>query len=178
MGGPRRTPREAVDAAEEAIDVMRLIWSGERGVRYEGRHYGLAGVHTGPRPAHPIGIWMGAGRPRMLDLIGRKADGWVPSASWAPPEELPPLMKLIDEAASAAARDPGSIRRVYNVGGKIDPLGTKRFGRSAAAWVDELTQLALEVGMDTFIFWPEEDPLGQLEAFASEVVPEVRNRTG
>jgi alkanesulfonate monooxygenase SsuD/methylene tetrahydromethanopterin reductase-like flavin-dependent oxidoreductase (luciferase family) len=72
MGGPRRTPGRAVEATEEAIDVIRLVWSGERGVRYEGRHYDLSGLHTGPRPAHDIGIWVGAGRPRMLDLIGRK----------------------------------------------------------------------------------------------------------
>src|SRR5256884_9917411 len=29
MGGPRRSPGEAVDALEEAIAVMRLMWSGE-----------------------------------------------------------------------------------------------------------------------------------------------------
>ena len=79
MGGLRRTPAEARLATEEAIDVIRLIWSGERGRRYEGKFYRLAGVNTGPRPAHPIGIWVGAYGPRMLELIGRKADGWVPS---------------------------------------------------------------------------------------------------
>jgi alkanesulfonate monooxygenase SsuD/methylene tetrahydromethanopterin reductase-like flavin-dependent oxidoreductase (luciferase family) len=31
MGGPRRTPAEAVAATEEAIDVIRLVWSGQRG---------------------------------------------------------------------------------------------------------------------------------------------------
>src|ERR671923_1256648 len=29
MGGPRRSPREAVDALEEAIKIIRLFWSGE-----------------------------------------------------------------------------------------------------------------------------------------------------
>ena len=110
----------------------------------------------------------------MLDLIGRKADGWVPSASWAPPEDLPEPMKRIDEAAAAAGRDPRSIRRVYNVGGKIDPQGQKRFRGPAAGWVEELMRLALEVGMDAFIFWPDEDSLRQVEAFASEVAPAVR----
>lgn len=109
MGGPRRTPREAVDATEEAIDVIRLVWSGERGVRYEGRHYQLSGLHTGPQPAHDLGIWLGAGGPRMLDLIGRKADGWVPSAGWLPPEKLPASLGRIEEAAARAGRDPTSI---------------------------------------------------------------------
>jgi alkanesulfonate monooxygenase SsuD/methylene tetrahydromethanopterin reductase-like flavin-dependent oxidoreductase (luciferase family) len=177
MGGGRRTPREAVEAAEEAIDVIRLIWSGERGVRYDGRHYRLAGVHTGPKPAHPIGIWVGAGRPRMLDLIGRKADGWIPSASWLPPEDLPASMGVIDDAATVAGRDPRAIRRVYNVGGRIDPRGTERFAGPTSAWIEELTRLAVDVGVDAFIFWPQDDTLRQVQTFASEVVPAVREQT-
>jgi alkanesulfonate monooxygenase SsuD/methylene tetrahydromethanopterin reductase-like flavin-dependent oxidoreductase (luciferase family) len=42
MGGPRRSPGESVEALEEAIEVIRLRWSGERSVSFEGRHY-LAG---------------------------------------------------------------------------------------------------------------------------------------
>src|SRR5205085_614629 len=30
MGGPRRTPGESVAALDEAIDIMRAFWSGER----------------------------------------------------------------------------------------------------------------------------------------------------
>jgi alkanesulfonate monooxygenase SsuD/methylene tetrahydromethanopterin reductase-like flavin-dependent oxidoreductase (luciferase family) len=174
MGGPRRTPGEAVEATEEAIDVIRLVWSGERGVRYDGRHYRLAGLHTGPRPAHDIGIWVGAGGPRMLDLIGRKADGWVPSAPWAPPEALPDYLRRIEEAAAAAGRDPRSIRRAYNLMGAIGPTTGKRFEGPVRYWVDELAAVA-ETGMDAFIFWPGgEDPAGQVEVFAAEVVPGVR----
>jgi alkanesulfonate monooxygenase SsuD/methylene tetrahydromethanopterin reductase-like flavin-dependent oxidoreductase (luciferase family) len=174
MGGPRRTPAEAVRATEEAIDVIRLVWSGERGVRYEGRHYRLAGLHTGPRPAHDIGIWLGAGRPRMLDLIGRKADGWVPSSPWAPPESLPGFLRRIDEAARSAGRDPSSIRRVYNLMGTIGPATGERFVGPVSYWTEELGGLA-ELGMDAFVLWPAgEDPIGQVEIFAAEVAPAVR----
>src|SRR5579864_8713496 len=38
FGGPRRTPGETVDAVSEAIDVIRLMWSGEPSVSYEGKH--------------------------------------------------------------------------------------------------------------------------------------------
>ncbi len=174
MGGPRRSPAEAVEAIEEAIDVMRLVWSGARGVRYDGRHYRLSGVHTGPRPAHEIGIWVGAARPRMLDLIGRKADGWVPSAPWAPPESLPEYLRRIEEAATLAGRDPSSIRRVYNLMGSIGPSTGERFVGPVAYWVEELTGVA-RTGMDAFIFWPSgNDPVRQVEMFASDVVPAVR----
>jgi alkanesulfonate monooxygenase SsuD/methylene tetrahydromethanopterin reductase-like flavin-dependent oxidoreductase (luciferase family) len=39
MGGQRRSPGEAVSAVEEAIAVIRLMWSEERSVRYAGKHY-------------------------------------------------------------------------------------------------------------------------------------------
>jgi hypothetical protein len=167
-----------VEATEEAIDVIRLMWSGERGVRYLGHHYRLAGVHTGPKPAHDIGIWLGAAGPRMLDLIGRKADGWVPSAGWAPPEDLPGYLRRIEDAAAGAGRDAGSIRRVYNLMGAIGPPTGERLVGPASFWVDELGRLA-EIGMDAFIFWPGgEDPVGQVGAFAAEVVPAVRAGAG
>jgi alkanesulfonate monooxygenase SsuD/methylene tetrahydromethanopterin reductase-like flavin-dependent oxidoreductase (luciferase family) len=178
MGGPRRTPGQAVAAAEEAIDVIRLVWSGQRGVRYDGRHYRLAGLHTGPRPAHDIGIWVGASGPRMLDLIGRKGDGWVPSAPWAPPEDLPGYLGRIEDAATRAGRDPRSIRRVYNLMGAIGPATGERFTGPVSYWVDELAHTA-ELGMDAFIFWPSgQDRVGQVQTFAAEVAPAVRASAG
>ncbi|HEY3018600.1 MAG TPA: LLM class flavin-dependent oxidoreductase, partial [Solirubrobacteraceae bacterium] len=44
MGGPVRSPGESVEALEEAIAVIRALWSGERSVSVEGRYYSLAGV--------------------------------------------------------------------------------------------------------------------------------------
>src|SRR5439155_23813301 len=120
MGGPRRTPAEALKATEEAIDIIRLVWTGQRGRRYDGIFYTLQGLNAGPPPAHPIGIWVGAYGPRMLELIGRKADGWVPSIRPDfPPERLAAGMRAIDEAAQAAGRHPCHIHRVLNVGPNI-----------------------------------------------------------
>jgi alkanesulfonate monooxygenase SsuD/methylene tetrahydromethanopterin reductase-like flavin-dependent oxidoreductase (luciferase family) len=106
MGGPRRSPGEAVEALEEAVALLRLLWSDQRSVRFTGHHYRVAGVRPGPAPAHPIGIWVGAYGPRMLRLVGRLADGWVPSASYLPPERLADAQARIDDAAAAAGRGP------------------------------------------------------------------------
>src|SRR5215210_271846 len=121
MGGPRRSPGEAVRSVEEAIRVMRLVWSEERSVRFDGEIYSLNGMRPGPHPVHDIGIWVGAYGPRMLNLIGRLADGWVPSLGWAPPERLAELHERVDQGASEAGRDPAEIRRVYNLSGNIGP---------------------------------------------------------
>jgi alkanesulfonate monooxygenase SsuD/methylene tetrahydromethanopterin reductase-like flavin-dependent oxidoreductase (luciferase family) len=159
IGGPMRTRGESVEALEEAIQVIRLMWSGERGVRFEGKYYQLAGVHTGPAPAHPIGIWLGAYKPRMLSLVGRAADGWVPSLGYVQPADLLEGNRRIDEAAAAAGRDPRSIRRVLNAGADVSP--------------EQLTSLTVENGMDTFVIGGLEDPEA-LRWFASDIVPAVR----
>src|SRR6202140_4294575 len=119
IGGPMLTRGESVEALEEAIQVIRLMWSGQRGAHFDGKHYHLAGVHTGPAPAHSMGIWLGAYKPRMLALVGRAADGWVPSLGYVQPADLLEGHRRIDEAAAAAGRDPRSIRRILNAGADV-----------------------------------------------------------
>jgi alkanesulfonate monooxygenase SsuD/methylene tetrahydromethanopterin reductase-like flavin-dependent oxidoreductase (luciferase family) len=174
MGGPRRSPGEAVEALEEAVGLLRLLWSDQRSVRFEGRHYRVAGVKPGPAPAHPIGIWVGAYGPRMLALVGRLADGWVPSSSYLPPERLAAAQARIDDAAATAGRDPAAIRRLYNVSGRIGHGGGGFLDGPAGQWVDQLLPLVVEAGMDTFVLWPSESPATQLERFAAEVAPALR----
>ena len=154
MGGPVRTPGESVQALEEAIQVIRLMWSGERGIHFDGKFYQLAGVHSGPVPAHPIGIWLGAYKPRMLALVGRRADGWVPSLGVLKQEDMPAANARIDDAAAAAGREPSAIHRILNVGG---------------ASADELASLALEYGFDTFLIGED-----QMQPFVADVAPRVR----
>ena len=157
-GGPARTAGESVSALEEAIQVIRLLWSGQHGIRFEGRFYQLVGAHSGPVPAHPIGIWLGAYRPRMLALVGRAADGWVPSYGYLKEPELREANLRIDAAAEAAGREPGSIRRVLNAG-SMD--------------AEQLVQLVVDVGMDTFLVADQEE---EMRAFMTEVAPKVREQ--
>jgi alkanesulfonate monooxygenase SsuD/methylene tetrahydromethanopterin reductase-like flavin-dependent oxidoreductase (luciferase family) len=176
MGGPVRSGPESVDALEEAIEVIRLMWSGERTVSFEGRHYRIDGLHPGPRPAHEIGIWVGAYGPRMMRVVGRLADGWLPSVPRLPLEEVPARQQAIDEAARAAGRDPGSILRVANVSGRITDGQASGFLEGPVDhWVETLTSMASDHRFDGFILSPGEDPFPQTELFAREVAPAVRN---
>jgi alkanesulfonate monooxygenase SsuD/methylene tetrahydromethanopterin reductase-like flavin-dependent oxidoreductase (luciferase family) len=171
-GGPRRTPRDALGALEEAIRVIRMVWSGERNLRFTGEHYRLAGAHSGPVPVHPIGIWLGVYGSRALRLAGRLSDGWVPSLR-GDTAFLSEGTARIDEAANAAGRDPAQIRRVLNVNGQISDGRREGLLRGPIdQWADELTDLAVGYGFDTFLFWGEGDD--QLPRFAEEVAPAVR----
>jgi alkanesulfonate monooxygenase SsuD/methylene tetrahydromethanopterin reductase-like flavin-dependent oxidoreductase (luciferase family) len=176
MGGPVRSPAQAVDALAEAIQVMRLVWSDERSVRFDGHHYRLEGLHPGPRPTRPIEIWLGAMGPKMLDLTGRNADGWVVSTSYVPPDRLADMHARIDDAAASAGRHPDDIRRAYNVMGQLggSPTQDKTLEGPRERWVDTLVEWASEGRMDTFVIWPTTDPEDQLHRICAEVVPAVR----
>jgi alkanesulfonate monooxygenase SsuD/methylene tetrahydromethanopterin reductase-like flavin-dependent oxidoreductase (luciferase family) len=176
MGGPFRSGRETLEATDEAIKIIRLFWSGERTISFSGRHYSIAGLHPGPQPAHAIELWLGVLRPRALALLGRTADGWIPSHGNTPPEVARGMHRRIDEAAREAGRDPAAIRRLYNVSGELTTRATSELLHGPADhWVETLTEFAVDVGFDTFVFWPQSDPADQIERFATEVVPAVRD---
>lgn len=173
-GGPRRRPGEALAALGEAIEVIRKVWSGERNLRFEGQYYHLRGAHSGPVPAHPIGIWLGVYGPRALKLAGQVANGWVPSFR-GDLKKLADMTRQLDYAAAEAGRDPASIRRILNVNGTItDDVSNGMLQGPVNQWVDELTDLAVTYGFDTFIFWGEGED--QLQRFAEQVVPAVRTQ--
>ncbi|GIH61434.1 LLM class flavin-dependent oxidoreductase [Microbispora siamensis] len=174
MGGPRHSPGEAVDALEEAIGVLRALWTpGDGGVRLDGRHYRLDGARPGPFPPHPIGLWLGAYKRRMLELTGRLGDGWVPSSGYAAPGELGAMSEILDAAAERAGRDPAEIRRVYNIEGRFSGVAGEGFlDGPPALWAERLTELALRHGMSVFVLAVDDDR--DLKVFAEEVAPAVR----
>jgi alkanesulfonate monooxygenase SsuD/methylene tetrahydromethanopterin reductase-like flavin-dependent oxidoreductase (luciferase family) len=175
-GGPRRAPAEALAALDEGIQVIWKVWSGERNLRFNGRHYELKGAQSGPVPEHPIGIWLGVYGPKAIALAGRVADGWVPSlrGDAGDTTRLRDMTARLDAAAAAAGRAPGDIRRVVNVNGAVtDGESTGVLRGPVRQWVDELLPLALDLGFDTFVFWG--DGPGQLARFAEEVVPAARD---
>jgi alkanesulfonate monooxygenase SsuD/methylene tetrahydromethanopterin reductase-like flavin-dependent oxidoreductase (luciferase family) len=177
MGGPVRSGREALQSLEEAIAICRAFWSGERTISVEGEHYAVKGLHPGPAPVHPIQIWLGVGKPRALELTGRLADGWIPSSGWATADNVPAMQRRIDDGAAAAGREPSELRRLYNVSGRItDGAVGGLLDGPPEHWVETLESFASDLGFDTFIFWPTEEPLAQLERFAQDVVPALRAR--
>jgi len=160
-GGRRLTPLQAVTALDEAIDIIRAVWDADEpgAVDIDGEFYSVHGAERGPAPAHEIPIWIGAHKPKMLDLVGRKADGWLPSL---PMMELGGVSKgnaIIDDAARAAGRDPREITRLLNI-------------FAGQQTQEELAQMAVEDGVSIFIL-ASDDP-DVIERFAAETIPAVR----
>ena len=177
MGGMRRSGREMIEFTDEALQVMRRALAGGA-VEFHSRQHAIEGYEAGPVPASPVPLWLGSSGPRMLGVTGRSSDGWVsPLSTYMPPTAVPAAQELIDEAANSTGRDPALVRRIYNVVGAIGPArGGSRLIGDVHTWVETLTDWAVDLGFDTFIFWPMTAPAAQLEVFASEVVPAVRQR--
>lgn len=160
MGSPRLTPGESVEALSEAIEVIRGIWDVDDPsvLRVDGKHHRVAGAKRGPELRRDVPIWVGAYGPRMLRLIGRQADGWLPSQSYLKPGALPKGNEIIDAAATAAGRDPREIVRLLNVNPDTD--------------ADALIDLALDDGISTFIL-ASDDP-AVISRFGQQIAPAVR----
>lgn len=186
LGGPMRTPAEALGATEEAIDVLRALWSPGQVADLPGRYYPLR-AQAGPTPAHHIGIWLGASGPRMLEVLGRKADGWIaPLATGF--ETKPAAQDRIDAAARAAGRDAASIRRVIQLVGTVSDVahttGRPRTGPGGTPirttpeiWAKIINEFVAEQRFDTINLVPEQETAEQIRLFGAEVIPLARAAT-
>lgn len=166
--------RAKVAALDEAITAVRALWD-RPDVELEGEHVRLRGATITPRAARPVPIWVGAYGPRMLELVGRTADGWLPSMPFAPPERMPELRDRVRRSAEAAGRDPDAITYAYNVGVHV---GRRQEGRplvsgSALEVAFRLRSLVDELGLDAVTLWPSGDEQRQREALA-EVLAALR----
>jgi alkanesulfonate monooxygenase SsuD/methylene tetrahydromethanopterin reductase-like flavin-dependent oxidoreductase (luciferase family) len=184
MGVARRSHAEANAALEEAIAILRAVWGTGRPIRAHGVHYTVDGLPPGPVPAHPIEIWTGAQGPKALALTGRIADGWAaPIPSYLPYEQWPAANAILDEAAVAAGRRPGDVRRIVQIVGHItDGPGDVGAERGAAPvrgdaeqWAALLSRLATEQPFTGFVFWPEHQTVDQVVRFGRDVAPLVRD---
>ncbi|WP_435737270.1 LLM class flavin-dependent oxidoreductase [Cellulosimicrobium sp. PMB13] len=176
MGGERLTPGESVDALDEAIDVIRALWDTSTRDRLVagGEHHRVDGAKRGPAPAHDVEIWVGALKPRMLRLVGRTADGWLPSLAYLQSfEALARGNATIDDAARDAGRDPSTVRRLLNVGGRFTPdRGSGFLQGPPEQWAEQVAAVTLEHGVSTFVV-AGDDPT-TLAVVGQEVAPAAR----
>jgi alkanesulfonate monooxygenase SsuD/methylene tetrahydromethanopterin reductase-like flavin-dependent oxidoreductase (luciferase family) len=171
------TPRMKIDGLEEAVRIVRGVWS-EPGLTYEGAIYSTAGANVEPKPIEPIPIWLGTFGDRGLNLAGRVADGWIPSLEMAPPERARAMRERVLAAARQVGRDPEEITCVYNMGVRLDDRPDPNPSIVSGPPLQVIERL-LEfanlgfTGMNFITVGP--DPQEQRERLAREVLPHVRS---
>ncbi|PWR12649.1 FAD-linked oxidase [Micromonospora acroterricola] len=175
MGARRLTAGQGVAALREAIDVLRGVWddSASEPLRREGKYYPIPGMQRGPAPEHDINIWLGAYQPRMLELTGQKADGWLPTLEYLRSPDRATANRLIDEAAVAAGRDPREIRRLLNLFTvDVSPRSRGFLQGPAEQWVEQLLPLVIEEGFSAFLIGRDDPRL--IQTFGEEIAPALR----
>jgi probable F420-dependent oxidoreductase len=73
---------ERADLFEEALEVIRAIWTGDD-ISYEGKHFSARGITAHPLPAsrpHPP-IWIGGNTAAARQRVAQHGDGWCPFAA-------------------------------------------------------------------------------------------------
>jgi G6PDH family F420-dependent oxidoreductase len=67
---------QRLEMLEEAVDVMRQLWTGEE-ISYEGDHYEVEAARIYTLPSRPIPIYVSAFGPKAAELAARIGDGVV-----------------------------------------------------------------------------------------------------
>ncbi len=127
--------RERTERLEEAVAVMRLLWSGQR-VSYSGRHYRLDGALALPRPVQdPFPLILGGhGGPRSVALAAQHASEY--NTTSIDPEGAAQTFARAREACARAGRDPSTLRLSWmgTVLVAADQASLRRRTARVAAW--------------------------------------------
>lgn len=178
FGLGERSPRDKVDGLEEAIRIMRGLWSTEGGsFTLDGRLARTLDARLEPKPDHPIPIWLGTYGERALRVTGRLADGWIPSLGFAPPERVRGMREAVLRAARDAGRRPEAITCVYNVEVRVDDSAAPApdlVTGPADAVAEQLAGFAAMGFAGVNVIVGGADRAEQIERVGLEVIPAVR----
>jgi G6PDH family F420-dependent oxidoreductase len=76
LGDRWPTADERLEMLDEAIDVMRQLWTGDE-VSHRGRHYTVENARLYTLPPQPPAVLMSGFGPKATDLASRVADGYI-----------------------------------------------------------------------------------------------------
>jgi G6PDH family F420-dependent oxidoreductase len=76
LGGPWPPAAVRLEMLEEAVEVIRLLWSG-KDITHHGKHYSVENARIYTLPEQPPQILMSAFGPLATDLAAKIADGFI-----------------------------------------------------------------------------------------------------
>ncbi|MFQ5879720.1 MAG: LLM class flavin-dependent oxidoreductase [Dehalococcoidia bacterium] len=186
--------RQRTRRLEETIAILRRLWS-EDNVTWQGRYYDLRGVTILPKPVQrPLPILIGASAEAGLRRAGELADGWI-AGSGATVDQFRQAWHKVQEFARGAGRDPSQLqsgkllylcvddnrdRARERVKAFVDAYYAGRLDVDAACVFGpadvcaERAQAFIDAGVDTLVLAPPGPDIGQLEALAQKVVPQLK----
>ena len=112
-GIPLHTPSRRARQLEEALQVIRKLWT-EENVSFTGTYYQLANAPFAPKPLqkpHPPIMIAGTGEKLILPLVAKYADMW--NAGGLGIEALARKVAILEEHCARIGRDASDIEKTY-----------------------------------------------------------------
>ncbi len=97
-----------VSKLEEGVEVIRALWEADGPVDLDSTYWPLRGAVLGLGPVAEAGfpaIWIAGQGTRMLGIVGRLADGWIPMLM-SPSDYARRLQTILDIRAQCARTGP------------------------------------------------------------------------
>jgi coenzyme F420-dependent glucose-6-phosphate dehydrogenase len=113
-------PKERFARFKEAIDVIKLMWAGDR-VDFDGRYYKVDRATIYDRPDVPVPLYVAASGPAATRLAGRRGDGYITTSGKAPALYTDTLLPAIREGARQSGRTAESLDLMIEVKVSFDP---------------------------------------------------------
>lgn len=165
LGLPFRTAADRADRLEEALPIIRSLWTEPR-TTFTGKQYHLVEAVAEPKPIqspHPP-IWIGGvGRRRTLRLAAEHAAVW--NSPGGTPEQVSELSAVLDRHCADIGRDPSEIRRSVQI--RVPDTDDD---------LAEQVRSFVSVGVTEFILIVTTDPVAQAEQVAA-LLPRLRAST-
>jgi probable F420-dependent oxidoreductase len=131
--GEDEDARVRAEKLDEGLDVLRLLWSGER-VEHHGPHFTVDGVTLAPAPLQqPLPIWIGGNSRRALARAGR-FDGWF--ADTSDPEKMTLTPEQLAERIAVIGRSDAFDVIVHGYSDRAEPAAYAAAG--ATWWLEDI----------------------------------------
>jgi len=164
------------ERVEEAIHIMHLLWqSNGSAVNYDGKFWRFknAVLNLPPYGEKPPQIWIAAHRERMLRVVGRLGDGWLPTL--ITDREYRQATEIIEREAKDYGRDPSKISRgmwTWTILARDEEAARKMLDSPFAK------ATALILPSETFEELGYEHPLGKKFYGLTDFIPNNYDRAG
>jgi probable F420-dependent oxidoreductase len=172
------------EASDEQLALLERLWTDER-PEFEGRHYRVKSIAFNPKPLQTprVPIWVGGEGKRAQRRAGRYGDAWFPYFVRITPDELGSRFENVRRQAAEVGRDPGRLRLncclPIDVTSEAVAQEPDRLRGTPEQLVTALRRFE-HVGVEHIALqfmvpsWRERQ--GQIERFAQEALPRLRDR--